>query len=56
MSEHMLRELDSILSESPLYKTLSPDEKYSVMRVLAENYSFLKMDKYTTCTPVRTDL
>jgi hypothetical protein len=44
MSWHMLKGIDSILRESPIYMTLSAEEKYSVIKGLAENYSLLEGD------------
>ncbi len=45
MSRHMLRLIVSILRESPLYKTFSPEEKRSLIKGLADSYSFLDDDK-----------
>ncbi len=45
MSRNALREIVSILRESPLYKTFSPEEKRSIIKGLAESYSFLEDDK-----------
>ncbi len=42
MSRHMLKNIVSILRESPLYKTLSPGEKRTLIKGLAESYSFLE--------------
>jgi len=41
MSRHMLRKIISILRESPLYRTLSGEEKRSVIEGLTKRYSFL---------------
>ena len=41
MSQRRLKEIVSILKESPLYKTLSGEEKRAVITKLAESYSFL---------------
>ena len=45
MSRHMLKAIVSILRESPLYKTISPEEKRSLIRGLADSYSFLEDGK-----------
>lgn len=44
MSRHILRNIVSILRESPLYKSLSAEEKRSVIRELTESHSFLRND------------
>jgi len=44
MSRYLLRNIVSILRESPLYKSLSAEEKRSVIRELTESYSFLRSD------------
>ncbi len=41
MSKEKIRELVSILMESPLYATLSADEERSLITTLAERYPFL---------------
>ncbi len=41
MSRHMLKEIVSILKESPLYETLSSQEKRSIIKGLTDSYSFL---------------
>jgi hypothetical protein len=41
MSKEKIRELISILRESPLYATLSADEEHSLITALAERYPFL---------------
>lgn len=41
MSKEKMRELISILMESPLYATLSADEERSLIITLAERYPFL---------------
>ncbi len=41
MNRIMLRNIVSILMESPLYRTLLRHEKRFVIRGLTENYSFL---------------
>ena len=40
MKTHTLREIVAILKESPLYETLSPMEKRTVIKGLAESYTF----------------
>ena len=41
MSRQMLKAIVSILRESPLYKTFSSEEKRSIIKGLADSYSFL---------------
>ncbi len=41
MSRNTLRNIVSILMESPLYRTLSRNEKRFLIKGLTENYSFL---------------
>ena len=41
MSRHMLKKIVSILKESPLYETLSSQEKRSIIKGLTDSYSFL---------------
>ncbi|MGD0281541.1 MAG: hypothetical protein ABSB95_04175 [Dissulfurispiraceae bacterium] len=41
MSRHILRKIVSILRESPLYRSLSAEEKRSIIKGLTDNYSFL---------------
>ncbi len=41
MNRNMLTNIVSILSESPLYRTLPRHEKRFLIRGLVENYSFL---------------
>ena len=45
MSRHMLKAIVSILRESPLYKTFSPEEKRSLIKGLADSYAFLEDGK-----------
>ena len=45
MSRNTLKEIVSILRESPLYKTFTSEEKRSIIKGLAESYSFLDDDK-----------
>ena len=40
MSRQMLKEIVSILRESPFYNTLSSEEKRSIIKGLADSYSF----------------
>jgi len=42
MSPDILKNIVSILRESPLYETVSVEEKCSSIKRLAENYSFLE--------------
>jgi hypothetical protein len=42
MSRYILRKIVSILRESPLYKSLSAEEKRSIIKGLTESYSFLQ--------------
>ena len=41
MSRRKLKEIISVLRESPLYRTLSGKEKRSMIDVLSKRYSFL---------------
>ena len=41
MSRRMLKTIISILRESSLYKTFSPEEKRTLIKGLADSYSFL---------------
>ena len=41
MSRNVLKAIVSILRESPLYKTFSPEEKRTLIKGLADSYSFL---------------
>jgi len=43
MSWHILKNIVSILRESPLYKALSSEEKRSLIKGLSESYSFLEV-------------
>lgn len=45
MSRRMLKEIISILRESPLYKTFSSEEKRSIIKGLADSYSFIEDGK-----------
>ncbi len=45
MSRHMLKEIVSILRESPIYKSLSPEDKRTIIKGLTDSYSFLQDDK-----------
>ena len=45
MSRHILKAIVSILRESPLYKMFSPEEKRTIIKGLADSYSFLEDGK-----------
>jgi len=45
MNRNMLKAIVSILMESPLYKTFSPEEKRTIIKGLADSYSFLEDGK-----------
>lgn len=43
MSRHNLKNIVSILRESPLYETIPAEERLSLIKRLSESYSFLEL-------------
>ena len=43
MNRHNLKNIVSILRESPLYETIPAEEKLSLIKRLSESYSFLEL-------------